>query len=331
MLALSACGGGGGETGDGDVTLQYAFFAPESSFPGVQMDEWAEQLAARTDGQVEVETFPGGTLLDSGDIYDGVSSGIVEVGLDSPSYDPSQFPFSSVIVQPFGFENAQVASAVFLELLLEYEPEEYDGYVIITAFTTEPSHLQTASPVASLEDLSGMSLASTGGAHIPGLEALGAVPTGMPMTEIPENFGTGVIEGYLSSREVLQDFGLAEHVGYVTDYPLGVATSFVAVMDEQEFDSLPEDVQDAVMDLREEMMTFTSEYHDVENVQAALEWAAQEEGVETVPLEEGQAEEWDALTDQLIEDWIEDHADSGFDAQEVVDRVFELREEHSAD
>lgn len=329
-LALSACGGDGNGGEDGDITFQYAFFAPETSFPGVQMDEWAEQLGERTDGQVSVETFPGGTLLDSGDIYEGVSSGIVEVGMDSPAYDTSQFPFSSVIAQSLGFENSRVASATFLDLLLEYEPAEFDGYVIVTAFTTEPTYLQTQEPVSSSDDVSGMTLRSAG-AHVPILEELGATAIGMPMPEVAENLGTGVIEGYTSSREVLQDFMLAEEVGYVTDYPFGVSNSFVAVMDEDEFNALPEDVQDAILELREEMMLFASEYHDLENVDAALEWAAEDHGLEIVDLDEGEAEEWDAAGEQMLQEWIESHSDAGFDPQEVVDRALELKEEHEAE
>ena len=113
-LGLTACGGE--SEADNSITLQYAFFAPAGTYPGVQMQKWSEELTERTDGAVTVETFPGGTLLKSGDIFSGVSSGIVDVGLDQPSLDVGQFPLSSAVMLPLDFENSQQASAAYLDL-----------------------------------------------------------------------------------------------------------------------------------------------------------------------------------------------------------------------
>ncbi|MFD0772963.1 TRAP transporter substrate-binding protein DctP [Streptomonospora algeriensis] len=329
VLMLSACmGGGGGAGSDDEIELSYAFFAPAESFPGVQMEEWADRLAEETDGQVTVQTYPGGTLMEAGDIYDGVSEGAVDVGLDSPAYDSSRFPFSSVINQPVGIENAQVASATFLDLLLEYEPAEFEDYRIITAFTTEPAYLQTQEPVQDMADLEGQDLRGSG-ASLPMLESLGAAPVSLSMAEVAENLEIGTINGYVSSREVLRDFSLAEQVGHVTDYPFGVSNSFVAVMDKEDFDALPEDVQESILDLREEMTAFASEYHDDTNVGEALDWAKSEHGVQTHELDPQVRDELDQQMEQLSKDWVADHSDAGFDAREVLDRMSELADQHA--
>jgi TRAP-type C4-dicarboxylate transport system substrate-binding protein len=332
--AVAACGGGGGGGGAGGgggepITLSYAFFAPIASFPGVQMEEWAERMGECTDGQVEVEFYPGGTLLGSGDIFDGVSEGVVDIGMDSPAYDVGRFPLSSVIALPVGFPNAEVASKTFLDLIMEYEPAEFDQYEIVTAFTTEPAHLQTQQPIAKRGDLSGKELRAAG-AGVPALQTLGASPVGMPMPNVAEGLQTGVITGYMSSREVLQDFGLAEQVDYVTDYAFGISNSFVAVMEQGRFDELPGNVQDCIIELRPEMTEFASQYHDQDNVQPALEWAASEHGVETVELDEAEKEAWDEALAPLVDSWIAGTS-GDFDAQEVFDRMQELREQYSAE
>ncbi|WP_050993017.1 TRAP transporter substrate-binding protein DctP [Salinibacterium sp. PAMC 21357] len=224
-LVLTGCTAEAGEaSGDEPITLSYAFFAPAASFPAVQMQEWADQISERTDGQVEVELFVGGTLLSSGDIFDGVTEGVVDIGLDSPAYDTGRFPFSSVMNVPIGMDSAETSSRTFLQLLDEYEPEEFDGYEVITAFTTEASYLQTKTAIVSEDDLSGVSLRAAG-ANVPVLEELGAAPIGMSMAEVSEALNTGVVQGYMSSREVMKDFGLAESIGYVSDYPFGPRTA----------------------------------------------------------------------------------------------------------
>ena len=333
---LAACGGGalGGETsgedGEAEITLRYAFFAPAVSFPGVQMEESAEQLNERTDGRVSVELFPGGTLLGAGDIFDGVSEGIVDVGMDSPAYDVGRFPFTSALSLPVGFPNSQVASQTMLDMLEEFEPAEFDGYEIITAFTTEPAYIQSNEPVTSRQALAGLELRSAG-AGVPSLATLGASPVGMPMPEVAEGLQTGVLDGYMSSREVLKDFGLAEQVSYVTDYAFGISNTFVAVMDQEAFDALPEDVQDVIHELRPEMTQFASEFHDEQNVGGALDWAAAEHGVQTVELDAGEKDAWDAAVTGLIDDWMADVEGNGFEPQDVLDRMRELREQYTAE
>lgn len=330
-FALAACtagaGGNAGEVSGGDgepITLRYAFFAPAESFPGVQMQKWKEELEKRTDGQVEVELFPGGTLLGAGDIYDGVSAGTVDVGLDSPSYDATRFPFSSVINTPIGMEKSQTSSPVFLDLLTEFEPPEFADFEIITAFTTEAAYYQTKDKVASIPDARSLELRSAATA-IPILERMNAAPVGMAMPDVAEALQTGVISGYVSSRDVLQDFGLAEHVNYVTDYPLGISTGFVAVMDKQRYESLPDDVKEVIQELKPEMMEFTAKYHDEENIGNSMGFA-EEQGVELVEVTD--TAEWDAIMEEVAGEWVENHANADFDAAAVLERARELAEEY---
>jgi len=333
-MMLAACGGGGGGGAGGSdgetISLRYAFFAPAQSFPGVQMEEWAKRLGEETNGQVEVELFPGGTLLASGDIFDGVTQGIVEVGMDSPAYDVERFPLSSVVTLPLGFRCSQAASKAMLDLLEEYRPQEFEDYEIITAFTTEPAYIQSKEPVRSMADLSGLEL-RTSGALTPALQLLGAAPVGMPMPDAAQALETGVIDGYASSREVLQDFGLADSVKYVTDYAFGVSNTFVAVMDKNYFESLPDNVKEAIRGLKAEMTEFASTYHDEQNVGAALEWATSEKGVEIVELDEGEAAQWDQRLQELIDSWLTEAAGNGFDPQEVLDRARELAQTYEGE
>lgn len=329
VLALTACTGGGvsgSGGGDGDLNLRYAFYAPAASFPAVQMEEWKKELEERTDGQVTVELFVGGTLLGSGDIYDGVSSGTVDVGMDSPAYDTGRFPFSSVINLPVGYTDSAGPSEAFLELLEEYEPAEFEDFEVITAFTTEPAYLQTQQPVRNRADIRGMELRGSG-AQLPFLQQLGASPTAMPMPEVAQNLQTGVISGYASSREVLKDFGLAEQVSSITDYPLGVSNSFVAVMDKERYDALPDDVKEVIEELKSEMVEFTSELHDGSNVTDALTFA-EDNGVQTVKVDQDDIGAWDQIAEDQVDTWVSDHADADFDAEGLVSELQEMADSH---
>lgn len=309
-----------------EVNLTYAFFAPAGTFPAKQMEHWVAELAKRTDGKVEVKTFPGGSLLGAKDMYDGVRHGVADIGLGAPAYDPGRFPLSAGISLPLGFPNATVASLTYWDLIQELEPREYQEFKIIALFTTEPAHIMSRKPAASLAELEGMKLRGAGSA-VQTLGNLGAAPVGMPMPSVPEAVQTGVIDGLVSSREVLKDFKLAESLGYTTDYPMGVVT-FAAVMDKARWQRLPADVQKEIDALGREMAEWTGRYHDG-HVREALAWSTQNHDLKSVTLSAEEKAAWDARLESLVAEWEKEATAQGLPAEKLLRRLSELKQKYS--
>lgn len=308
-----------------DINLTYAFFAPAGTFPGKQMAHWAEEMSKRTGGKVAVKTFPAGTLLGAREMYDGVTKGVADIGLGSPSYDPGRFPLTSGVSLPVGFTNATVASRTLWELTKEFQPKEYENFKVIAMFTTEPGFIQSRTAVRNAADLKGMKLRAAG-TGVPVLKALGAAPIGMPMPEVPQAVQTGVINGNMTSREVLQDFKLAETLKFVTDYPTVVVT-FAAVMDRKRWEKLPADVKKVIDDLGPEMAVWTGRYHDNDNVGGALKWAAKEHKLQIVSLAPDERARWDAKLKPMEADWVKEMSAKGLPAERYLKRLRELRDQ----
>jgi TRAP-type C4-dicarboxylate transport system substrate-binding protein len=258
-------------------------------------------------------------------MYDGVTKGVADIGLGSPSYDPGRFPLTAGVSLPVGFTNATVASRTLWELTKEFKPKDYEEFKIIAMFTTEPGYIQSRKPVSNAAELSGMKLRAAG-TGVPVLKALGAAPIGMPMPEVPQAVQTGVIDGTMTSREVLQDFKLAEMLKYVTDYPTVVVT-FAAVMDKKRWDKLPADVQKVIEELGPEMAMWTGEYHDKQNVDAALKWAAKEHKLQILPLAADERARWDAKLKPMEQQWVSETAAKGLPAEKYMARLRELRDQ----
>ena len=310
------------------ITLTYAFFAPATTFPAKQMEYWAQQINERTNGQVRVQTFPGGTLLGAREMYDGVSSGVTDIGLGAPSYDPGRFPLTSGASLPVGFPNATVASQTLWALTNEIQPKEFENYKVIAMFTTEPGYIMSRQPAGNAAQINGMKLRAAG-TGVPVLSALGAAPVGMPMPDVPQSVQTGVIDGTMTSREVLQDFRLAESLKYVTDYPT-VVVSFAAVMDRKRWERLPDNVKAVIEELGPEMATWTGHYHDEENVGAAMEWSKREHNVQVVSLSDEERAAWDAKLAPMETQWVQEMTAAGHDAEGYLARLRELRDEFAA-
>jgi TRAP-type C4-dicarboxylate transport system substrate-binding protein len=72
------------------ITLKYANFPPAPTFPCVQMEQWKKEVEKRTGGKVVVQTFPGSTLLNPKNMFEGVISGTADIGCLAMSYQPGR-------------------------------------------------------------------------------------------------------------------------------------------------------------------------------------------------------------------------------------------------
>lgn len=328
VIILAACGGTTEEETNEKpkdnkdvIKLTYAFFAPPGTFPAVQMEEWKKRLEERTDGRVQVDLFLGGTLLEANNMYDGVANGTADIGLTFTSYEPGRFPLLSISDLPSGYKNAASASNVVADLVEQYPPEALKDFKTITVFATEPNYIQSKKSISSMEELKGQQLRISG-ALAPIVTELGGSPVGMSQAEVPEALQTGIVEGYVSSREILKDAKLAEMVSYVTDYPLTIATA-IAVMNQDKWDSLPEDVQKVIDELNREMTEFAGEYLD-NHVQESLEWSKETHGLEIVELADGEKVKWDKILGDMQLDYVKDFEAEGLPAEDYLKKMEEL-------
>lgn len=327
MFLLGACSGS--DNGDSDqedtIKISYAFFAPAENLPGKFVQKWVEEVESRTDGKVEVEIFYGGSLLEAENMFEGIENGVADMGHTLPSHEPNRFPLLEIsdLVQ---YQSGEVASQVIYDLAEEYPPEPLDKFKTINFYATSPHYIQSVDPIQSLEDMKGKQLRIPGGLT-PMLEKFGASAVGTPQNEVPEALQTGIIEGNVSSMDVLKDLKLAEMVNYLTDYPFSVA-NFTVVMNQEKWDSLPEDVQDVIDEISREMSVQGGQHFD-EHVEESLEWSIENEGLEVLELTEEEREKWLEISTEARQDKIDAALEKGFPAEEYVDRMNELIEKYS--
>ena len=310
-----------------DISLNYAFFAPAQTFPGVQMQFWADELEKRTEGKVAVNTFPGGTLLTASNMLDGVLNGVADIGLTTTSYEPARFPLLNLIGDFSGIDvNSEVASQVAYQLVREFPQEQFglEDFKVITVFTSEPGYLQTREQVSTLEDLSGLEIRVPGESDT--LRTLGAVPIGMSQAETGEALQAGIVQGVASSRETLMDLQYARYLDYIVDYPLSNVV-MLAVMSRQRWESLPEDVQQVIEELGAEASQYAGHYLD-NHVREAITWAQDNHNLEVVALSEEEQKRWAGRIEPLNEQRIEQVAAQGLPAAALYDRMLALIDQY---
>ncbi len=177
------------------------------------MEHWKQEVEKRTAGKVQVQTYPGSTLLGAKNTLRGVMQGQADIGCVSLAYHPGVFPLSSV----FELLSVTTSTSASLALWILYQvpAKEFKRFKVLTMFTSAPSNIMTKVPVRNLDDLKGLEVRASG-ILSKILESLGATPVSMPMSATPEALQKGVVKGLFSSFEVLKDLNFAEICRYET-------------------------------------------------------------------------------------------------------------------
>lgn len=304
------------------IKLTYANFPPASTFPCVQMERWAKEVEKRTNGNVTVQTFPGGTLLAAKNIFDGVISGTADIGNFAMSYQPGRFPISEAVDLPLGFKSSRIASLVLYDLIEQYHAKEFEKVKILTLFTCPPADIMSSRPVKSLADLKGLELRSSGtGAEI--LKILGATPVAMPQSETPEAIQKGIVKGMVSSMEILKDFNFAAYCPYATETNLFVV-SFAVVMNKDKWNALPADVKKVLDDLRIEQALWTGKYVD-DHVREALAWSKEKYNHQVINLSAEDTKEIGKLLNPMIQNYIKRVTAQGLPGEQIIKDVTSLK------
>jgi TRAP-type C4-dicarboxylate transport system substrate-binding protein len=297
------------------IKLKAANFFPTPALQSKFLGEFCAEVEKRTNGRVKIEYFAGGSLLKAPRIYQGVSTGIADIGYSHIEYTPGRMPVSGVCELPLGYASAWVASQVTNDFYNTFRPKEWDDVKVLWTNASNPSLMITKKPVRKLEDLKGMKIRSPG---IVGytIKALGGTPTSTPMIEVYDAMAKGVIDGVNTPYETLKTFRFAEVVGYTTaNWQTGNVYYFYVAMNKNSYKKLPPDIKEIFDEV-------CGEYKE----RYALFWNAidfygkdfaLEKGVEIIELPEFEAKRWQEATKPVIEDYVKEMVGKGYSEEEV--------------
>jgi TRAP-type transport system periplasmic protein len=330
ILAMAMSGGSlsVASAADASVQMTYANFPPATTFPCIQMERWVKEVEQRTKGKLKIKTFPGGTLLEAKNMFDGVVAGAADIGCLATAYQPGRFKELEVMDLPIGFPNAAVASAVMWDLIEKYKPESLKNVKVLTLFTCAPAQILGNKAIKNLEELQGCKLRAAG-TGVEWLKLLGAAPIGMPQSDVPEALQKGVVQGNVTSMDVLKDMKYAEYCPFVTVCDLWVVP-FAVVMNKRKWESLPDDVKKVLDDMRKEQAIWTGKYVDA-HANDAMEWSKKEYKVEFTSLSAEERGKWMAKVAPLIGDFIKKMDAAKLPGKQIVDDAKKLTEKYTSE
>jgi TRAP-type C4-dicarboxylate transport system substrate-binding protein len=310
------------------INLNYSIFFPATHGQAEAGTAWAREIEKRTDGRVAITVFPGGTLTGANQCYDGVVSGISDIGMSVFAYTRGRFPVMEATDLPLGYPDGIVATRVVNDFYRQVRPQELNDVKVLYLHAHGPGLLHTKKPVRTLNDLQKMKIRSTGlSAKV--VEALGGVPVAMPQGETYEALQKGVVEGTFGPIEVLKGWRQAEVIKYTTDcYDVGYTTCMFVVMNLNKWNALPPDIQRIFDEVSTEWIDVHGKvWNDIDAEGRSYTLSL---GNEIIPLSAEQQKLWRSAVRTVIDEYVVDAEKKGLDGQNYVDLLFTLIKKYSA-
>ncbi len=234
------------------ITITMSSWVPPAHTLTETQKEWCALLEQKTANKVKCNQLPRAVSAPPG-TFDAVRNGLADLSFTVHGYTPGRFATTQFVEVPFLGDSAEVTSVAF-QRMYQKNPaiaDEHKGVKVLTVFTHGPGIVfNTKKPVTKLDDLTGMKWRIGGGMVNEITKALGMNVTLKPAPESYELLSTGVMDGTLFPAESVEGFKIDKVIKYATLFPGGLYnTSFVLIMNQAKYDSMPPDVKKAVDEL----------------------------------------------------------------------------------
>jgi TRAP-type C4-dicarboxylate transport system substrate-binding protein len=324
LAVIGVLGGFGGTTGADAETVQltYSNFFPPTHIQSQLAEAWCREVEARTDGQVQVQYFPGQTLTKANQAYDGVVTGLSDIGFSVLAYTRGRFPVMAAVDLPLGYTSGRVATDVINRVYEKFKPKELSDTEVMYLHAHGPGLMHTKSkPVRTLEDVKGLKFRAHGtSAKV--AEALGGTPVPQPMPETYQMLQKGVVDGALYPWESNKGWRLAEVTQYCTaDFAAAYTTSFFVVMNKAKWNSLSPDVQKTIREINAEWAVKHGEAWDSSDMEGIVYFLKQ--GNSIIGLDAKEAARWQKAVQPIIDEYVQEMNEKGFDGRQIVDYTIE--------
>jgi len=275
------------------IKLTYSNFFPPTHIQSKLAESWCREVEKRTNGRVKVEYYAGQTLTKARQCYDGVVTGLSDIGFSVLAYTRGRFPVMAAVDLPLGHGPGLVHTK--------------------------------GKMVSKLEDMKGLKLRGHGTSALV-IRALGGTPVPMPMPETYQSLQKGVVEGSVYPWEANKGWKLGEVTDYCTAaFSAAYTTSFFVVMNKAKWNSLPADVKKIISAINEEWIIKHGEAWDSSDF-AGIQFFLSKGGV-IIGLNSKESARWKEAVSPLIDDFVAKMNKKGFKGREIVDFTMKTLED----
>lgn len=326
LLIVSGCTQANGKSNEDKIILKIADSLPTTNYLSSEGTAYfMNRVKVLTDGQVEFEHYPAEQIGKASSYLDLTLSKTVDIGYTS--YSTERLPLTEIATLPGAYNTSQEGSEIFWKLMQDYlMEEEYMKHNVRPIFAValpQYQYVTADKPIRSLEDMNGTKARVTGTMAF-GFDLLGASPVFMPASEAYTALERGTVDGVTFPFTSFEAYQIETITKYTTkDANFG---SFVMVysINEEIYQSLPENIRNTIQQAGEETIEHLSMFLDEKNEELAQKYKSE---MEIYELTEEESAEWDKAFEPAWDRWADDLENRGFHAYETIKRYREIQEE----
>ena len=302
------------------LTLRvHTFNSPKAIAVQEFLEPWAAEVGARSNGRVAVQIYPAMQLGGRpADLYGQARDGVVDAVWTLPGYSPGRFPLTEVFELPGVCADPVATSQAMTAFHGKWMRDEYRDTHPLVFHAAAPGHIHTVDrPVRNVADLRGLKVRAASKTSAAVLEALGAVPVGMPVPQVYEALSRGVVDGAFLPWTIMRPFRLHEVTGHHTEISM-VCTPFVLTMNKARHDGLPEDIRGILADTTGMALAKRLGRLWQDDEQRGRDLAV-ERGHAIGPLADPERTLWQAAAAPVVDQWVAKVDASGYDARTLLE------------
>lgn len=231
------------------IEFNYSVFFPATHLQAQTAEAWAKEIEKRTDGKVKITIFAGATLTKAEQCYEGVVTGVSDIGMSVFAYTRGRFPLLEGLDLPLGYPDGLTATRIANEMVQKYKPAELEDVHVLYLHAHGPGILASRKAISTIRDLKSMKIRATGlSAKI--VTGLGAIPVSMSQGETYDALQKGVVDATFCPVETLKGWKQGEVVDYVVNTrAIGYTTAMFVVMNKEKWSSIPADLQQVITEV----------------------------------------------------------------------------------
>ncbi len=193
---------------------------------GAKADKWwVKEIAERTNGEIQIKIYWAGVLGKAKENLSLIQKGAIDLAAMSPGYFPAELPFHAAPNSiPMAMSEVPQATKL-MERLLKEVPEfdaeaKRNGMKALFFHHLNPYKLVCKEQIKSLEDMKGKKV-RTWGKDMPRMvQAAGAVPVTLGLSELYEGLSRGTVDCIPFSVDLMVNYKIYEVAKHVHDITL---------------------------------------------------------------------------------------------------------------
>ncbi|WP_417432378.1 TRAP transporter substrate-binding protein [Kiloniella sp.] len=271
--------------------------------------KFADEVTAKTSGDLEIVTHPGGSLFGGSEIFGAVRRGLAPIGerlISALSNDDPLYEIDSVPFLATSFADARKLYEASKPELIKKLDEA--GLVFLYSAPWPPQGFYSIKAANSPEDVKGLKFRAYNATTSKVADMLGMVPTKIEAAELSQAFATGVAQSMISSGSTGYDRKLWEHVSFFYDVRAWLPRNMV-IVNKKAWNRLDKKTQDVIV-----AAATTAEDKGWAKAEELADWYLEQfkkNGMSVEPMTPEMRAAFEKVGASLKDEWLEKAGDSG--------------------